>query len=121
MRLTDYEKKLLDGKHGKAIQIAMRVLYDLGKNYEADYFVEIASCHDDSTCFMGEAQVAFAEHLVRLGARFSVPTTTNACAIDMNRFDRQKLDLEFMTATRRIEASHLALGEIGRASCRERV
>ena len=49
MRLTDYEKKLLDGKHGKAIQIAMRVLYDLGKNYEADYFVEIASCHDDST------------------------------------------------------------------------
>ena len=117
MRLTDYEKKLLDGKHGKAIQIAMRVLYDLGKNYEADYFVEIASCHDDSTCFMGEAQVAFAEHLVRLGARFSVPTTTNACAIDMNRFDRQKLDLEFMTATRRIEASHLALGAIASWTC----
>jgi predicted aconitase len=41
----------------------MRVLYDLGEYYEVDRFVEIVACHDDSTVFLGEAQVEFAEHL----------------------------------------------------------
>jgi hypothetical protein len=117
MNLTDYEKSLLDGAHGEAMQLAMRVLYDLGEYFGAERFVEIVACHDDSTVFLGEAQVVFAERLVRLGARFSVPTTTNACAVDMRRFDRQKHDIELMTATRRIEAAHLALGAIASWTC----
>lgn len=117
MYLTDYEKELLDGVHGKAMQLAMGVLCDFGKHYEVERFVKIAACHDDSTVYLGEAQVAFAEHLVELGARFCVPTTTNACALDMNRFDRQKHPVELMTATRRIEAAHLALGAIASWTC----
>ena len=78
MHVTDYEKALLDGAHGEAMQLAMRALVDLGEYYGVERFVEIAACHDDSTVFLGEAQVTFAERLVRLGARFSVPTTTNA-------------------------------------------
>ncbi|MGD8446152.1 MAG: aconitase X catalytic domain-containing protein [Desulfobacterales bacterium] len=117
MYLTDYEKALLDGEHGEARRLAMRVLYDLGEYYEVDRFVEIVACHDDSTVFLGEAQVEFAEHLVGMGARFAVPTTTNASAIDMTRFDRQKHDLALMTATRRIEAAHMALGAIASWTC----
>jgi predicted aconitase len=63
MHLTDYEKALLNGEHGEARRLAMRVLYDLGEYYEVDRFVEIVACHDDSTVFLGEAQVEFAEHL----------------------------------------------------------
>ncbi|SMC64275.1 predicted aconitase subunit 1 [Desulfocicer vacuolatum DSM 3385] len=117
MYLTDYEKELLDGTHGDAMQLAMGVLYDLGKHYGVEHFVEISACHDDSTVYLGEAQVAFAEHLVELGARFCVPTTTNACALDMKRFARQKHDVGLMTATRRIEAAHLALGAIASWTC----
>jgi predicted aconitase len=117
VRLTNYEKEMLDGEHGEAKRLSMQVLYDLGENYGAECFVEIVSCHDDTTFFVGEAQVAFAENLVSLGARFSVPTTTNACAIDMNRFDRQKFDSSWMTSTRRIEASHLAIGAFASWTC----
>lgn len=117
MYLTDHEKKLLDGSHGEAMQLAMRALYDLGQYYDVERFVKIVACHDDSTVFLGEAQVIFAERLVQLGARFSVPTTTNACSVDMARFDRQKHDVELMTATRRIEAAHLALGAIASWTC----
>jgi predicted aconitase len=117
MYLTDYEKALLNGEYGEARQLAMRVLFDLGEYYEVDRFVEITACHDDSTVFLGEAQVEFAEHLVGMGARFAVPTSTNACAIDMSRFDRQKHDVELMTATRRIEAAHMALGAIASWTC----
>ena len=112
MHLTDYEKALLNGEHGEARRLAMPVLYDLGEYYKVDRFVEIVACHDDSTVFLGEAHVEFAEHLVGMGARFAVPNNTNATAIDMSRFDRQKHDVKLMTATRRIEAAHMALGDI---------
>lgn len=117
MLLTDYEKALLDGVHGEARQMAMHVLYDLGLYYGVDRFVEIVACHDDSTVYFGEAQVAFAEHLVTLGARFAVPTSTNACSLDMERWNAQRHDVECMSATRRIESSHLDLGAIASWTC----
>ncbi len=117
MRLTEYEKELLDGKHGEAVQMAMRVLCDLGEYYGAEEFVEIVACHDDSTVYFGEAQVAFAEHLAALGAQFAVPTSTNACALDMERWSRQRHDATVLSATRRIEASHLKMGAIPSWTC----
>ena len=117
MKLTEYEKELLDGKHGEAVQMSMQVLYDLGEYYGADRFVEISACHDDSTVYFGEAQVAFAEHLANIGAKFAVPTSTNACALDMARWDIQKHEASWMAATRRIEASHLKMGAIPSWTC----
>ncbi len=117
MNLTDYEKAMLDGEHGEMKQKAMQVIYDLGKFYDVDGLVEIVSCHDDSTVYAGEAQVAFAELLADSGAKFSVPTTTNAVACDMNKWDRQKHDVEVMSATRRIEASHIKMGAIPTWTC----
>jgi hypothetical protein len=57
LRLTEYEKALLSGDHGEAVQMAMKVLYDLGEYYGAEEFVEITACHDDSTVFFGEALI----------------------------------------------------------------
>lgn len=117
MRLTAYEREMMDGAHGEAMRAAMRVLYDLGEYYGAEEFVEIVACHDDSTVYFGEAQVAFAEHLADLGATFAVPTTTNACALDMQRWDLQRYDAGWMSATRRIEASHLRMGAVPSWTC----
>lgn len=110
MKLTPYEQELLEGKHGKAKELSMKVLYDLGVYYGAEKFIEISSCHDDSTVYFGEAQVAFAEYLADLGAKMAVPTSSNACALDMKRWDIQKHDSSWMSATRRIEASHIKMG-----------
>lgn len=109
MRLTDYEKAMLNGEHGEMRQQAMQALCDLASFYDVENFVEIVGCHDDSTVYAGEAQVAFAEHLANKGAKFSVPTTTNATACDINLWDRQKHDVETMAATRRIEAVPIVL------------
>lgn len=117
MKLTAYEKELLNGEHGEAVQMAMRVLCDLGEYYGAEEFVEIQACHDDSTVYFGEAQVAFAEHLADLGASFAVPTSTNACALDMQRWNVQKQPASWMAATRRIEASHVKMGAIPTWTC----
>ena len=117
MKLTNYEKEMLNGDHGEVRQQAMQVLYDLAAFHDVDRFVEIVGCHDDSTVYAGEAQVAFAEMLAEKGARFAVPTTTNATACDMLKWHRQKHDVEVMSATRRIEASHIKMGAIPTWSC----
>lgn len=117
MKLTDYEKELLNGEHGEAVQMAMKVLYDLGEYYAADEFVEIVACHDDSTVYFGEAQVAFAEHLADSGAKFAVPTSSNACALDMERWDVQRYPSSWMAATRRIEAAHTKMGVVPSWTC----
>ncbi len=117
MRLTDHEKAMLNGDLGEITQQAMQALYDLSIFYDVEEFVEIVGCHDDSTVYAGEAQVAFAEMLAEKGAKFAVPTTTNACACDMNLWNRQKMDVETMSATRRIEAAHIKMGAVPIWSC----
>lgn len=117
MRLTDYEKAMLNGEYGEIRQQAIQALYDLATFYDVEEFVEIVGCHDDSTVYAGEAQVAFAEMLAEKGAKFAVPTTTNAVACDMERWDRQKHDVEVMSATRRIEAAHIKMGAVPSWSC----
>ena len=117
MRLTDYEKAMLNGEQGEVRQQAIQALYDLAQFYDVDQFVEIVGCHDDSTVYAGEAQVAFAEMLANKGAKFAVPTTTNATACDINLWDRQKHDVETMSATRRIEAAHVKMGAVPTWSC----
>lgn len=117
MKLTHYEQAMLEGAQGEAAAMAMRVLCDLGAYYGAEEFVEISACHDDSTVYFGEAQVAFAEHLAEIGAQFCVPTSSNACALDMQRWDLQKHPASWMAATRRIEASHIKMGAIPTWTC----
>ena len=110
MRLTDKEKAMLNGEEGEIRQQAIQALYDLAMFYDVEEFVEIVGCHDDSTVYAGEAQVAFAEMLAEKGAKFAVPTTTNATACDIEKWDRQKHDVETMSATRRISAGTDAAG-----------
>ena len=117
MRLTDKEKAMLNGEEGEIRQQAIQALYDLAMFYDVEEFVEIVGCHDDSTVYAGEAQVAFAEMLAEKGAKFAVPTTTNATACDIEKWDRQKHDVETMSATRRNEAAHVKMGAIPTWSC----
>lgn len=117
MKLTDYEKEMLDGKYGEVRQKALQTLCDLSAFFDVEEFVEIVGCHDDSTVYAGEAQVAFAEMLAEKGGKFSVPTTTNSVCCDLNRWAAQKHDIVSMSATKRIEASHIQLGAIPTWSC----
>lgn len=117
MQLTDHEKHMLDGGCGEPARMAMNVLTELGEYYGAERFVEIVAAHHANTCYYGEAQVAFGELLADMGAKFTVPTTTNACVIDMKRWFKQRHSKDKMQGTRRLEAANLTLGSIPTWSC----
>ncbi|MFQ6970274.1 MAG: aconitase X [Enterocloster aldenensis] len=80
----------------------MKVLYALGEYYGPENFLEILACHDNSTVYSGETQVAFAEHLADTGAKFTVQTSTNTCALYMACWDIEKHEPFWMSATQHL-------------------
>lgn len=49
---------------------------------DAERLMDITAAHIDSTLYMGEATLQFAERLASLGAQVAVPTTLNVSGVD---------------------------------------
>lgn len=117
MKLTDYDKSLLDGERGEAARIGMSVLVDLAENLGVEEMVSISMVHDDSAWFEGLAGLEFAEHLLKLGGRFVVPTSLNSCLMDLEKWQELRFDPELYIIHKRIEAAHTGLGAAASWTC----
>ena len=82
-RLSPREHSLLDGEAGAATRLAMRIVVRMGEILGARELVEITSAHIDGCLYHGDGGVEFAERLVELGGRVSVPATLNVGALDL--------------------------------------
>ena len=77
MKLTDDEKKMLDGGYGPAAQLAMQMLTRLGEGYGAERMVAIQSAHM-TLCYPHlVAMIDVLERFASLGGKCRVPTTNN--------------------------------------------
>lgn len=117
MKLTDYDKALLDGEYGEAARIAMRIMVDLGRIMDVERMISISMMHDDSAWYTGLAGVEFAEHLAQLGGRFVVPTSLNSCIMDLEKWQEQRFDSELYEIHKRIEKAHTTLGAAASWTC----
>jgi cis-L-3-hydroxyproline dehydratase len=82
VKLSDKDLAMLDGRHGQAAQMAMSIVLQMAEVYGADELMDISAAHIDSTIYIGEAGLEFAERLAGLGARVAVPTTLNVSGLD---------------------------------------
>ena len=82
LNLTDRDRAMLDGRHGPAVQMAMTILVRMAQVYGAAELMDISAAHIDSTIYIGQAGLEFAERLAGLGARVAVPTTLNVSGLD---------------------------------------
>jgi predicted aconitase len=82
MLLTDRDRGMLNGDHGPAPQLAMSILVRMATVYGATELMDISQAHIDSTIYLGDATLEFAERLAALGARVAVPTTLNVSGVD---------------------------------------
>jgi cis-L-3-hydroxyproline dehydratase len=73
---------MLDGTSGPAPQLAMSILVRMAEVYGAESLMDISQAHIDSTIYLGDATLEFAERLVSLGARVVVPTSLNVSGVD---------------------------------------
>jgi predicted aconitase len=82
LNLTDRDRAMLDGDHGPAAQLAMSILVRMAAVYGAGELMDISQAHIDSTIYLGDATLEFAERLASLGARVAVPTSLNVSGVD---------------------------------------
>jgi predicted aconitase len=82
LNLTDRDRAMLDGGHGPAPQLAMSILVRMAGVYGATALMDITQAHIDSTIYLGDATLEFAEHLAFLGAKVAVPTSLNVSGVD---------------------------------------
>jgi predicted aconitase len=82
LRLSDPDRAMLNGDRGPAAQLAMSILVRMADVYGAGELMDISQAHIDSTIYLGDATLEFAERLASLGARVAVPTSLNVSGVD---------------------------------------
>lgn len=75
--LDDRERAFLDGAHGPAMQLAMRLVLRAGEVMGARSLIPISFAHIDACFYAGDAHVDFAQYLLDHGAKLAVPAWTN--------------------------------------------
>ena len=108
--LDDLDRALLDGAHGEAAALAMRVVLRMAELQGAERLLDVTRVHVDGCIYTGPASLAFARRLVGLGARVRVPTTLNALSVDRRRWRAQGIEPAFGNAAEALADAYLAMG-----------
>ena len=69
------DQDMLRGNYGPAARMAMSIVARMAEVAGAKELLDISGAHIDSTVYIGEAGLEFAERLASLGAKVAVPTT----------------------------------------------
>jgi hypothetical protein len=117
MRLTDDEKAILDGGKGDAVQMAMAILVELGDVFGADRLIPVSQVHIDTTLYMVDAGVDFAEYFAAHGASVAVPTSLNSSAIDLIRWKAYRTPPDLLEKSRRLENAYLRMKAVPTWTC----
>ena len=117
MRLTDFEKAMLDGAQGEARRRAMDGLMQLGEAYGAEDMVEIGYAHIHAGMAMYAGDVELMEDLAAIGARVAVPSTSNIANADMVNWRADGTPDPLARLQQRAEAAHAAMGSASTFTC----
>ncbi len=100
MRLTEEEQRMLNGKYGPGVQLAMKIQVAIGEAFYADCMVPVTRTH--VALSNQEADLWFVEKLVNGGAVCRVPPTVNP-SFNLGQFrcltDIAPEDAEIVTRT----------------------
>ena len=109
IQLTDLEFYTLSDKTQPAFALAMRIILETAKILDAPKLVPITSAHIYGCLYHGDSEVYFAELLVLLGAKVSVPTNLNVGALDLIHPDMFKFNSHSHTMAKRQMQAYLAM------------
>ncbi len=110
MDLTLRDQADLQGKRGKARQMAMRILVRMLPVFGAQKLLDITAAHIDSSLFQGDATLEYAERLSGWKARVVVPTTLNVSGVDEHGWKRWAVPSDWAEKARRQMVAYQSMG-----------
>jgi len=117
VKLSKRDKEYLDGQHGKAGQMAMRILARMAEVLEAEELMDVSQAHIDGCGLLSDAGLEFAETLASQGSRVSVPTTLNMGPLDLQNWKHFGVDEEFAAKAIRQGKAYTDMGCIPTWTC----
>lgn len=118
LKLTPYEQEMLDGKHGEAKQLSMKIMIKIGEPLGAQELAEIVSVQ--AMAHFGSLHIAGRDYLERLacmGGQCCVPTTQDPASIPFDTWEEMGYDKEYAENQLKLCKSVMQLGEYHAWSC----
>lgn len=117
LELTDNDRAMLDGRRGPAAQMAMSIVVQMAQVFGAKELLEITAAHIDSTIYIGEAGLEFAERLAGLGARVAVPSTANVSGLDEHGWQAWPVPVDWAHNAQRQMVAYERMGCVPTWTC----
>jgi predicted aconitase len=117
LTLSQKDQEMLRGDHGPATQMAMSILARMAEVVDAKELLDISGAHIDSTVYIGDAGLEFAERLASLGARVTVPTTLNVSGLDEYHWDEWAVPKTWAKQAHRQMLAYQSMGTIPTWTC----
>ena len=108
---------MLRGDHGPAVKMAMSILVRLAEVAGANELLDISGAHIDSTVYIGEAGLEFAERLASLGAKVAVPTSLNVSGLDEHHWREWAVPSEWARQAYRQMVAYQSMGTVPTWTC----
>lgn len=110
LTLSDTDRAMLAGEAGPARHLAMSIVTRMAEVLGAPRLMEISAAHIDSTIYVGDAGLEFAERLASLGARVAVPTTLNVSGLDEHHWQEWDVPSEWAGKAHRQMVAYQSMG-----------
>ena len=117
LNLTSLDQEKLHGAHGPATKMAMSIIVRMAEVAGARELLDVTGAHIDSTVYIGDAGLEFAERLASLGAKVSVPTTLNVSGLDEHHWREWAVPAQWAKQAKRQMDAYASMGTIPTWTC----
>jgi predicted aconitase len=117
LQLNDVDRAMLAGELGPAPQLAARVIVRMAEVQGAETLLDIEGAHIDSSLYMGDATLIFAERLAEMGAQVSVPSTLNVSGVDEHGWQHWSVPEDWAHKAHRQMLAYQSMGCIPTWTC----
>jgi cis-L-3-hydroxyproline dehydratase len=117
LRLTESDRAMLVGDRGPAARMAMNILTRMAEVQGAASMLDITQAHIDSTIFIADAGLEYAERLAGYGARVTVPTTLNVSGLDEHHWREWAVPAEWAGKAYRQMQAYQSMGTVPTWTC----
>jgi len=116
--LTQLEKEMLDGTHGKAAKKSMEILVTLGEIYGAERMVEVRSVQVAGVSYanLGEPGLEYLAEMAEDG-KVRVLTTLNPAGMDLENWRHLGIDPKFAKNQERVIKAFETMGIVTTCTC----
>jgi hypothetical protein len=117
MKLTDDERKMLDGAHGDAIAKALDYLVQFGDAFGAERFIDVIYAHYPAEMSIYRGMVEDAVEYSDTGAKVRIPTTSSTLACDLDQWQSCGCPRPIHDLQAQVVPAHRKMGIIGTYTC----